>query len=327
MILSRAPVRLSMGGGGTDLPSYYEKFGGFLMAAAINRYIYLMVNKRFYPSIRLSYSKTEIIDDVDKIEHPIFREALKMSGIKSQIELVSVADVPAQCGLGSSSVFTVALLNGLYGYIKKAINADELAEHANHLEMVLLKQPIGKQDHYAAAYGGFRAYTFEKDGRVFSEPVVISGEKLSDLQHKLILFYMGKERPASQVLSVQNQKSLEGDPQVLERLHKIKEIGLRTRKVFECGPLDEFGEILHEHWITKKKLSASITDAHIEEAYAAALKNGATGGKIVGAGGGGFLMVYCPNSKTKLVEEMAKLGLHPMWFSFETDGAQIVYRK
>ncbi len=325
MIISRAPVRLSMGGGGTDLASYYEQHGGFLMAAAINKYTYITVNRRFNESIRLAYSKTEIVEDVDQIEHNIFREALKYVKIKNQIELVSIADVPAQCGLGTSSTFTVALLNALYAYNKNYVSLPELAERACHIEIGILKAPIGKQDQYASAFGGFNAYWFNKDGTVNVEPVSIKEESLIELQNNIFLFYLKKERSASSILEVQNTKSKEGDKGTIDRLHKIKEIGLNTKKIFERGNFNEFGEILHEHWLTKKGLSNKVSDPFIDEVYEEARKNGAIGGKVVGAGGGGFLMLYCPKNKSNLVSAMAKMGVTPMWFSFEHEGAKIVF--
>lgn len=325
MIISRAPVRLSMGGGGTVFAYYYEKFGGFLMAAAINKFVYIMVNKRFEPSIRLSYSKTEIIDDVDKIEHRIFREVLKYVQINKHIELVSVADVPAQCGLGTSSAFTVALLNGLFEYKNTYISREELAKTACHIEIDILKEPIGKQDQYAASLGGIRAYWFNKDGSVTIEPVEIKDEDLMELQNNIFLFHLNKERSASYVLEVQNKKASEEDKDTLERLHRIKEIGLRTKKIFENGKIDEFGELLHEHWLTKRGLSDRITDSFIDEVYDTARKNGAIGGKVVGAGGGGFLLLYCPKNKLKLVSALRKINLEPMWFIFERAGAKIIF--
>ncbi len=325
MIISRAPVRLSMGGGGTDLPSYYEQFGGFLMAASINRYVFVMANKRFFDSIRLSYSKTEIVDNVDDIEHNIFREALKLVGIEKQIELVSVADVPPQCGLGTSSVFTVALLNGLFTYKKEYLDLKQLAEAACHIEIDVLREPIGKQDQFAAAYGGFNAYWFEPDGSVAVEPVCIKEEDLIELQSNLFLFHMHKEKPTSFVLEDQNEKSKRGDKETLERLHRIKEIGLHTKKLLERGDIDGFGEVLHEHWLTKKGLSERVSDPSIDEAYEVARNNGAIGGKIIGAGGGGFLLLYCPSRKSDLISAMEKLGMSPMWFSFENEGAKIVF--
>jgi len=325
MIISRAPVRLSMGGGGTDLASYYEKFGGFLMATAINKYIYIMANKRFNKSIRLSYSQTENVTAVDKINHNIFREALKFTQISQQIELVSVADVSSQCGLGTSSSFTVALLNVLYAFRKEYISLDELAKNACRIEIDILQEPIGKQDQYAAAFGGFNAYWFNKDGTVTVEPVQIKDGDLMELQSNIFLFYLNMERSASSILKVQNEKSKEADAGTLERLHKIKEIGLYTKEVFEKGRIDEFGEILHEHWLTKKRLSDSISTPLIDEIYESARKNGATGGKVVGAGGCGFLMLYCPQNKSQLVAAMEKFGLSPMWFAFENEGARLIF--
>lgn len=314
-----------MGGGGTDLPSYYERFGGFLMAASINKYVFVLVNKRFYNSIRLSYSKTEIVDHVDEIEHNIFREALKQTGVDCKVEVVSVADVPAQCGLGTSSAFTVALLNALYTYEKRYLSLGEIAEAACQIEIDILKEPIGKQDQYAAAYGGFNAYWFERDGSVTVEPVNIKEENLEELHNNLFLFHVKKERPASSVLEAQNENTKKEDKETVDRLHKIKEIGIQTKKIFEDGKLDSFGEILHEHWLTKKGLSDKVSDPFIDETYELARKNGALGGKIVGAGGGGFLLLYCPHERAKLVSAMGKLDLSPMWFTFEREGAKIVY--
>lgn len=325
MIISRAPVRLSMGGGGTDLASYYEKFGGFLMAAAINKYVYIMLNKRFNESIRLSYSKTEIVDTIDQIEHRIFREGLRFSGIEKQVELVSVADMPAHCGLGTSSTFTVSLLNALFAYRKRYTALDELAESACKIEIDILKEPIGKQDQYAASFGGFNAYTFNKDGTVLVEPVRIKEEKLMQLQNNILLFYLKKERSASQILEGQNKKILDCDPQVLERLHRIKQMGLDSRRIFESGNIDDFGEMLHEHWLAKKGLSKKISEPFIDEAYDAARAHGARGGKVVGAGGGGFLLLYCPKDKSGVLSAMEKLGFAPLWFAFEREGAKVIF--
>jgi D-glycero-alpha-D-manno-heptose-7-phosphate kinase len=325
MIISRAPVRLSMGGGGTDLASYYEKFGGFLMAAAVNKYIYIMANKRFNKSIRLSYSKTENVNAVDEISHNIFREALKFTQISQQIELVSVADVSSQCGLGTSSSFTVALLNVLYAFKKEYISLDALAKNACHIEIDILHEPIGKQDQYAASYGGFNAYWFNKDGTVTVEPVQIKDGARMELQSNIFLFYLNMERSAGSILQVQNQKSKDDDKGTLERLHRIKEIGLYTKEIFEKGRIDEFGEILHEHWLTKKKLSDGISTPLIDEIYETARKNGAMGGKVVGAGGGGFLLFYCPQNKSQLIAAMEKYGLSPTWFNFENEGARLIF--
>jgi D-glycero-alpha-D-manno-heptose-7-phosphate kinase len=316
-----------MGGGGTDLPSYYEKHEGFLIATAINKYIYILVNKRFYNSIRLSYSETEIVDDILEIEHNIFREALKHTNITKQIELVSVADVPSNCGLGTSSCFTVALLNGLYCYKKEYTSIENIAKTACHIEIDILKEPIGKQDQYASAFGGFNAYWFHKDGTVTVKPLNIQEELLMELQNNLFLFHLKTERAARTVLCVQDDKCKKDDKNTIDRLHKIKEIGLYTKKILEEGKIDEFGDLLHEHWLTKKNLSDKISDPYIDEVYETARKNGALGGKVVGAGGGGFLLLYCPKDKSKMVSALRKMNLSPMWFSFEQEGATVSYIK
>ena len=325
MILSKAPVRLSMGGGGTDLASYYREYGGFLLATSINKFVYILLNRRFEDNFRLSYSKTEIINTVEEIEHPIFRESIKYVGIEGKVEIVSVSDVPSNCGLGTSSTFTVALLNALYAYRRDYIGIDKLAESACHIEINVLNEPIGKQDQYASAFGGFNAYYFEKDGSVRVEPLRIKEEMMIELQNNIFLFYLNKNRSASSILKEQNENSKKNDKDTIERLHKIKEIGLYTKKILEEGKINEFGEVLHNHWLTKKGLSSKISDPFIDEAYDIALNNGAIGGKVVGAGGGGFLLLYCPNNKPKLIEALRNFGLKPTWFSFEFEGAKKIY--
>jgi D-glycero-alpha-D-manno-heptose-7-phosphate kinase len=314
-----------MGGGGTDLPSYYKEHGGFLISSAINKYVFILLNKRFEDTIRLSYSRTEIVENVESIKHNIFREALKYTGVDKQVELVSVADVPSNCGLGTSSTFTVSLLNALFAYKKHYVSLYKLAESACHIEIDVLKEPIGKQDQFASAYGGFNAYYFHKDDSVTIEPVNIREEVLMELQSNMFLFYLNQKRSASNVLIEQDTKSKNKDKNVIDRLHKIKGIGIETLKIFEKGKIDEFGEILNEHWLTKKGLSKNISNSFIDEVYETARKNGALGGKIVGAGGGGFLLLYCSRDKTKLVEAMQKHKLYPTWFAFEPEGAKKVY--
>ncbi|MEO8666351.1 MAG: sugar kinase [Ignavibacteria bacterium] len=322
MIISRAPVRISMGGGGTDLPSYYEKHEGFLLAASINKYVHILLNKRFEESIRLSYSKTEIVDDIKDIEHGIFKATLKYCGVKKQVEIVSIADVPSNCGLGTSSTFTVSLLSALFAYKREYMSLHELAESACNIEINLLKEPIGKQDQYAAVFGGFNAYTFHKDGSVTVEPVKIDDGAFIELQNNLFLFYLNKKRSASDILKHQNQKTKQNNKDVIERLQKIKDIGLQTKKLLEKNKINEFGELLHEHWMIKKGISKKISDPFIDEVYEAAIKNGALGGKVIGAGGGGFLLFYCPNDKSKFLSSMKKFGLNPTWFAFEKEGVK-----
>jgi len=325
MILSRAPTRITLGGGGTDLQSYYSKYGGFLIAGAINRYCTILANKRFYPNIRLSYSKAEIKDRVEDIEHRIFRAALQLTDISSGIELHSTADVPSNSGLGTSSTFTVALLNALHCYKKDYVTRRQLAEEACHIEIDILGEPIGKQDQYIAAYGGLTCLTFGKDGHVLMEPLRMSPNTIEQLEDNLILFFTGLERSASEILREQDDKSKVDDTTMIENLHKTKDIGLQTRKYLEKGDIDMLGELFHEHWENKKKRSAFITDPMIDESYDIARKNGALGGKLIGAGGGGFLMFYCNNGvKPKVINAVQKAGLRWEGFHFDYDGAKIL---
>ena len=325
MILSRAPTRISLGGGATDLKSYYSKYGGFLIAGAINKYCTILASRRFYESIRLSYSQQEVRDKVADIEHRIFRAALGLLGIEKGVELHSTADVPANCGLGTSSSFTVALLNALHAYNKDFVAQKQLAEEACHIEIDILGEPIGKQDQYMAAFGGLTCLTFDKNGDVLVEPLRISREVLDQLESNILLFFTGKERSSSEILSEQDAQSREDDPEMAQNLHQIKEIGLDTRRYLERGQVDMLGELLHVHWETKKKRSQKMSDPFIDECYEVARKNGAAGGKLIGAGGGGFLMFYCNNNnKPKLVGAMQKTGLRWEQFHFDFEGAKIL---
>jgi len=324
MIVSRAPVRFSLGGGGTDLPSYSSVHGGFLVAAAIDKYIYVSANRRFYDSIRLAYSKTETVDSIDQIDHRIFREALRLSGIKRGIELTSVADVPSNSGLGSSSTFTVALLNALHTYQHEFVSSQQLAEEACHIEIEVLKQPIGKQDQYIAAYGGITAFTFNTDGSVEVERVQIPPEVRDDLQSNLLIFYSGVEREAASVLGQQGQNIRADRNQAVERMHRIKELGYETKRILEQGNIDAYGELLHEHWTNKKNLASNMSDPAIDEHYEAARKAGALGGKLMGAGGGGFFMFYAmPADRRRVYSALIERGLRPLRFQFDSGGACI----
>ncbi|MBN1643723.1 MAG: GHMP kinase [Dehalococcoidales bacterium] len=325
MILSRAPVRITLGGGGTDLKSYYSKYGGFLIAGAINKYCTILANKRFYDSIRLSYSETEIRDRVEDINHRIFRAVLQFMDIKEGIELHSTADVPAGCGLGTSSTFTVALLNATHAYKKDFVTQKQLAEEACHIEIDTLGEPIGKQDQYMAAFGGLNCITFEKTGDIHVEPLRISSEAMDMLENNLVLFFTGKERSASDILKEQDDKSKSDDPAMAQNLHQIKDIGFQTKKYLESGQIDMLGELLDAHWQIKKKRSTKMSDPLIDECYELARYNGAIGGKLIGAGGGGFLMFYCNNgSKVKVVEAIQKMNLRWERFHFDHTGAKIL---
>ena len=325
MILSWAPMRITLGGGGTDLESYYSKYGGFVIAAAIDKYCSILASTRFYDSMRLSYMQLETVDNIDDIRNTRFREALRFTGIKEAIELHSFADIPANTGLGSSSSFTVALLNALHTYKREFITQRQLAEEACHIEIDVLHEPIGKQDQYIAAFGEVTCLTFDKNGDVLVEPLRVSNETLDQLEGNLVLFFTRKERSASKILSEQDKKSKWDDSEMIQNLHQVKEIGLETKKYLEAGNVDMLGELFHTHWGIKKKRSQKISDPFIDECYETACKNGALGGKLVGAGGGGFLMFYCHNSdKPKLCQTMEKMGLRPVRMHFDFEGAKIL---
>ncbi len=325
MILSRAPMRITLGGGATDLESYYSKYGGFVIAAAIDKYCSILASRRFYDSIRLSYMQLETVDNIDDIKNTRLRETLRFIGIDKGIELHSFADIPANTGLGSSSSFTVAVLNALHTYKRDFVTQKQLAEEACHIEIDVLGEPIGKQDQYIAAFGGVTCLTFEKNGDVLVEPLQVSDETMEQLESNLVYFFTGIERGASEILAEQDTKSQKDDQEMLQNLHQIKEIGLETKKYLEKGKVDMLGDLFHTHWELKKKRSGKMSDPFIDECYEVARKNGALGGKLIGAGGGGFLMFYCPNSdKPGLSEAMKKKGLRPMRFHFDFEGAKIL---
>jgi D-glycero-alpha-D-manno-heptose-7-phosphate kinase len=325
MILSRAPVRFSLGGGGTDLPSYANAHGGFLVAAAVDKYIFIAIHERFDEKIRLGYSHTELVDKVDDIQHRLFRECMREVGVTKGVELFSMADVPANSGLGSSSTFSVALLNGLHAYKREYVSSEELARTACKIEIDVLKEPIGKQDQYIAAYGGVTAFTFNTDGTVTVEPVPMKPEVRDELESNLLIFYSGVERAASTVLKEQAKTISTNQDDAVQKMHRIKELGYETRRILLSGEIDKYGELLHEHWTNKRKLASNMTDGSIDEHYEAARKAGAIGGKLMGAGGGGFFMFYArPAEKRRLYEAMIARGLKPLRFRFDLDGARIV---
>ncbi len=325
MIVSRAPVRFSLGGGGTDLPSYSSVHGGFLVAAAIDKYVYVSANRRFYDTIRLAYSKTETVDTIDKVEHRIFREALRFCGITRGIEMTSVSDVPPNSGLGSSSTFAVALLNALHTFKQEYVSSQQLAEEACRIEIDILKEPIGKQDQFISAYGGITALTFNTDGSVGVERVPIRPEVMDDLEANLLIFYSGIERQAASVLTEQRKSITSNQDGAVDRMHRIKALGHETRRILVSGDIDAYGELLHEHWMNKRKLAANMSDSVIDEHYEAARAAGAIGGKLMGAGGGGFFMFYSrPSERRAVYEVLVKRGLRPLRFRFDPGGARVV---
>lgn len=325
MIVSRAPVRFSLGGGGTDLPSYSRENGGFVVAAAVDKFVFVCVARRFQNNIRLAYSESEIVEGVDQIRHRIFKAALQMTGIPRGVELHSLADVPANTGLGSSSSFTVALLNGLHAFKREFVPAEQLAREACELEIGMLKEPIGKQDQYIAAYGGISAMTFHPDGSVDVERLPLRDEVIDELESNLVIYYSGVERAASTVLKEQQKTIVENKDAAVQRMHRIKELGYETKRILLAGQIDVYGEMLHEHWTNKRKLASNMADSTIDEHYEAARGAGAIGGKLMGAGGGGFFMFYVRAADRRRVHDaLAARGLRPMRFRFDFDGARIM---
>jgi D-glycero-alpha-D-manno-heptose-7-phosphate kinase len=324
MIITRSPMRVSLGGGGTDLASYYREFGGFFVAAAIDKYVYITHHRTFQREIIVKYSKLERVPDVDHIEHPIVREALKLTGVVDpQIELTSMADIPGGTGLGSSGSFTTALLKALHAYRMQPISQAELAEQACTIEIDRLGEPIGKQDQYIAAVGGITAFTIHRDGRVEYRPAKISEETLFNLEDNLLLFFTGYSRSASAILKDQNERSKQSDQAMLENLHFTKELGHKSLAALEGGNLDEFARLMDVHWQRKKARSAGMSNAHINDWYDHAMANGALGGKLIGAGGGGFLMFYA-DDKRRLRRAMREKGLQEVRFRFDFEGSKVV---
>ncbi len=324
MIITRSPLRVSLGGGGTDLPSYYREFGGFLVAAAIDKYVYITKHRTFQQEIIVKYSKLERVSSVDAIEHPIVREALKLVGItEPHIELTSMADIPGGTGLGSSGSFTTALLKALHAYKKNLVSPAELAEQACDIELNKLGEPIGKQDQYIAAIGGITAFTFHQDGRVEYRACNISEETLFNLEDNLLLFFTGYSRSASAILKDQNDRSKKNDSAMLDNLHFTKELGHQSLAALESGNLDEFARLMDVHWQRKKVRSSGMSNAHINDWYDHAMAHGALGGKLIGAGGGGFLMFYA-HDKQKLRHAMRQKGLQEVRFRFDFEGTKVV---
>ncbi len=324
MIITRSPLRISLGGGGTDLPSYYRKHEGFLISAAIDKYVYIVIHDNFINEIIIKYSKTERVENIEEIHHPIIREALKLLDIRSSyFELASMADIPAGTGLGSSSSFTCALLKAFHAYNKTFIKPDDLAEEACHIEIDVLGEPIGKQDQYISAFGGINCFTFCKDDRVKTKELNISKETLYNLEDHLLLFFTGFSRSASLVLKEQDDKSKNNDSQMIDNLHFVKELGYRSKLAFESGDLEEFAALMNIHWQHKKQRSGAMSNDRINNWYDIAMKNGALGGKLIGAGGGGFLMFYAEDTK-KLRKAMAHEGLQEVRFRFDFDGSKVV---
>jgi len=325
MIITRSPLRITLGGGGTDLPSYYRNYGGFVIAAAIDKYVYVTVMRPFTPGIFLKYSKLEHIESVDNVQHPIIRESIRMLDFKTpQLEITTLADIPAGTGLGSSGSFTTALLKALYAHRRRLLHASELARLACHIEINRLGEPVGKQDQYIAAYGGITCFQFRPDDEVEAAPLKISMDTMFDLEDNLLLFFTGFSRSAGSILRDQNVRSQQSDQEMLQNLHYVKKLGLRSQQTLEAGRPAEFGEIMHEHWLHKKKRTAGMSNPQIDKWYELGRTNGAIGGKLVGAGGGGFLMFYAED-RGRLRQAMTHAGLEEVRFRFDFEGTKVLF--
>jgi D-glycero-alpha-D-manno-heptose-7-phosphate kinase len=324
MIIARSPLRITLGGGGTDLPSYYEKFGGFLIAAAIDKYVYITVHETFVPDLIVKYSELERVPDATKLKHPIIREAFALVGVDGHsLEMTSMADIPAGTGLGSSGSFTTALLKALHAHKKHLVHPAELAAQACDIELTRLHEPIGKQDQYIAAYGGITCFEFSPDGTVKAWPLKISDQTRNNLEDNLLLFFTGYSRSASAILKEQDQKSKQSDAGMIENLHFVKDLGRQSQKALETGNLREFARLMDVQWQRKKQRSSGMSKPEINGWYDLAMKNGALGGKLIGAGGGGFLMFYSED-KAKLHHTMQKAGLKEVRFRFDFEGTKLV---
>jgi D-glycero-alpha-D-manno-heptose-7-phosphate kinase len=320
VIFTRAPLRVSLGGGGTDLPSYYENHEGFLVSGAIDKYVYMLVHTVFQRRYLVKYSDIEEVDRPEDIKHPIFREALCRHWRGNPLEIASVADVPAGTGMGSSGAFAVCLLKSLAHARSTSITPAALAEAACEIEIEVLKEPVGKQDQYVAAHGGICSYTFHRDGGVTVEPLELDRETLSKLRDRLLLFFTGETRSASAILSDQDSRSKQQDPAMIESLHRTKAMGYQARDLLVEGDLEGYASLMHEHWILKRKRSSGIANSSIDRLYALSREAGVLGGKLVGAGGGGFLLVYTRNPE-ETRNAMAGENALELPFHFEFDGA------
>ncbi len=324
MIITRSPLRITLGGGGTDLPSYYEQYGGFVLSAAINKYVYITLHQTFFEDLILKYSRMERVRSLAEIEHPLIREALRLVGQQAGgLEITSMSDIPAGTGLGSSGSFLTALLYALHVNAKSLIPRQDLAEQACHIEMVRLGEPVGKQDQYIAVFGGITAFDFAQDGQVTVSPLRISAETTANLEDNLILFYTGFTRPASRILKEQDERSRRGDSEMTDHLHQIKQLGYQSRDALESGDLRSFAALMRIHWESKKQRSKSMTTEAIDGWYNLACQNGAISGKLIGAGGGGFLLFYTED-KTRLRHAMREGGLREVRIRFDFQGTTLV---
>lgn len=323
MIITRSPLRITLGGGGTDLPSYYNEYGGFCAAAAIDKYVYIAINQNFTKKLIVKYSETEVVEKAAELKHSIIRECFRLVGIEGQgLEISCFADIPAGTGLGSSSAFTCALLKALYNLEGIILNSNTLAEKSCYIEMIRLNQPIGKQDQFISAYGGIKEMTFSRSGVEISE-LIMSNNTKEDLNENLLLFFTGYSRDASFILKDQNDKSISTDSTMLENLRLTKDMGMRSSEALKQGDTELFGRLLHEHWLNKKERSNGMSNSTIDALYEVGINKGIYGGKLIGAGGGGFLMFYTRYPED-LKREMAALKIKEVPFTFDYVGTTIL---
>jgi D-glycero-alpha-D-manno-heptose-7-phosphate kinase len=326
MIITRTPFRLTLGGGGTDLPSFYREHGGFILAVGIDKYMYLYVNTPIVDDkIRVKYNQSELVDNVDQVQHTLAREALRHFHITSGIEIVSVADIPAGTGLGSSSSYLVGLLNGMHALMQSPVGPQQLAEEACDIELNILKKPIGKQDQYMAAFGGLTMLDISRDGEVNTVRLGLDVEILEALEHSILMFYTNDMRDATAILHKQDAATRRKDHQVVSSLREIKDIGIETCSAIVDGNLHRFGELMDIHWQAKKRLAEGVSSPQIDAWYDLAKRHGAIGGKISGAGGGGFLTLYCEGDTTNLREAMRAAGLRQLNFRFDFEGSKVIF--
>lgn len=325
MLITRTPLRISLGGGGTDLPSYYRRHGGLVVSAAINKYVYVGINQTFTADYSLKYSEMELVKDVAEIRHPIIREALTLHPVGPSVEIVSLADIPGGTGLGSSGTFTVGLLRALYAFERRHVVAGALAEEACSVEIDRLGRAVGKQDQYIAAFGGLTCCEFCPDDTVRISALRISNETLHDLEERLLLFFTGYSRSADAILQDQKARSEQGDEAMLDNLHMIAEIGRRVRHALEAGDTAGFGALMDEHWRYKRRRTRDMSSDQIDRWYDVGMASGALGGKLVGAGAGGFLMFYATDPAA-LRQAMADEGLAELRFAFDLDGSTVIVR-
>jgi D-glycero-alpha-D-manno-heptose-7-phosphate kinase len=325
MIITRTPFRITLGGGGTDLPSYYSKYGGFIFSFTLDKYMYINVNRPMIDDyIRVKYSESETVSSLSQVKHEIARECLLKTGFTNNIEISSMSDIPAGSGLGSSSTYTVGLLNALHQINRNLIPLHDLAEEACEVEIVRLNKPMGKQDQYLATYGGFLVLNIDKNGKVNVSNANIQYDVIEDLRRNLLVFYTGKSRLNKNILTQQNKATVDSKEDVLNSLHYIKDSGYKILEIVESGNITELGKMFDDHWTLKKKLAKGISTPEFDEIYTIAKNNGALGGKISGAGGGGFFTFYCEDKQPQLRNAMSKIGLRELHFGFDFEGTKVM---